>query len=429
MKQQVDHGRITDEGIEKMRLLIGYPNPTIRSGRVTLPWNTEATVDAIRHFAEGYGDDNPMFVDPEHGVGTRWGSMVAPPGFEATMGMDRSPKVPADLRRETRGALRGVQLYHSGNEARYYRPITPGTTLDRTYAITEVTPKSSTFAGRSVIVTNNYQWFSGGQLYVDLDKWFVHAERKPKKPRDPAGSAEAANGTTRTGGADSSGEWEPYVYTVAEIEEIDELYRSEFVRGADTRYWEDVTENMRMPVMAKGPLTVTDMFNFHMGAGWLVYGNPALKLAAAQRQAMPGFYSRNRNNAWDVMQRVHWEEDLAREVGVPTIYDIGPMRWSWLLHYCTNWCGDDGWVYRARCEFRKFNFVGDTTRLQGRVIEQLIHPELGPSVELEITGTNQRGEENIRGSATVLLPSRERGPVVLPSPPPPGRQVDPEGPR
>jgi len=35
--------------------------------------------DAIRNFARGYGDDNPLFVDEDHGPTTRWGSQIAPP--------------------------------------------------------------------------------------------------------------------------------------------------------------------------------------------------------------------------------------------------------------------------------------------------------------------------------------------------------------
>jgi len=39
------------------------------------------TTDAIRHFAWGIGDDNPLWHDPEHAGGSRWGGPVAPPSF------------------------------------------------------------------------------------------------------------------------------------------------------------------------------------------------------------------------------------------------------------------------------------------------------------------------------------------------------------
>jgi len=40
-----------------------------------------------------------------------------------------------------------------------------------------------------------------------------------------------------------------------------------------------------------------------------------------------------------------------------------------------------------------------------------------PAVDLELTAVNQRGELTTPGLATVLLPSRDEGPVRLPDPP------------
>jgi hypothetical protein len=38
-------------------------------------------------------------------------------------------------------------------------------------------------------------------------------------------------------------------------------------------------------------------------------------------------------------------------------------------------------------------------------------------VDLDLSAENQRGEQTTPGHATVLLPSRERGPIRLPDPP------------
>ena len=86
-------------------------------------------------------------------------------------------------------------------------------------------------------------------------------------------------------------------------------------------------------------------------------------------------------------------------------------------HYCTNWCGDDGWLFRVRGEFRKFNYMGDTTWITAVVTDKRIDADLGALVDIEVTGTNQRGQQNINGWATILVASRERGPVRLPEPP------------
>ena len=79
--------------------------------------------------------------------------------------------------------------------------------------------------------------------------------------------------------------------------------------------------------------------------------------------------------------------------------------------------GDDAWLWKLSCELRLFNYVGDATRLGGRVARKYLAEGDRPAVDLEIWGRNQRGEVTCPGQATVLLPSRDRGAVRLPDPP------------
>lgn len=75
-------GQITDEGIAQMRQRIGYPNPTLRAGLNLGPYNRTASADAIRRWALGIGDDNPLYCDPAYAAASRWRTPIAPPGFE-----------------------------------------------------------------------------------------------------------------------------------------------------------------------------------------------------------------------------------------------------------------------------------------------------------------------------------------------------------
>jgi hypothetical protein len=79
--------------------------------------------------------------------------------------------------------------------------------------------------------------------------------------------------------------------------------------------------------------------------------------------------------------------------------------------------GDDAWLWKLDCEFRLFNYVGDTHWMRGRVVRKYVDPERGPAVELDVWGENQRGDITCPGHATVLLPSRGSGRVNLPPPP------------
>jgi len=404
-------GRITDEAVELMRRRVGFPNPTLRTGAIDEPWNITATDDAIRRWSICIGDDNPMYCDPDYAKSTRWGGVIAPPAFEKSMGLNRNPVMSPQEAKVTSKALRGVQLYHSGGENFYYAPIMEGTRLYRSRWVDSVVDKKSEFSGRSVIVTNNISlWDQADRVHVDGVDWFVHAERRQTRDTDKT---------------DKYVKDQPARFTDADLAEIEAAYDAEYRRGPDTLWFEDVTPDMTLPKMVKGPLTVTDLINLHMGGGWLVYGNWPNRLAYENRKTLRGFYSRDEFNAWDTVQRVHWDKSLAQTVGVRMMYDIGPVRQVHVSNYLTNFAGDDAWIHRIRFEFRRFNYMGDVTWLTGEITEARVDEHLGPLIEVSMRGTNQRGGENITATATILLPSRKHGPARLPACPSPPLQRAP----
>ena len=63
--------KITEEALDDLRKRIGVPiTDTVE------PWNYEATRDAIRHYAHGIGDDNPLWSDPAYAEKTRYASIM-----------------------------------------------------------------------------------------------------------------------------------------------------------------------------------------------------------------------------------------------------------------------------------------------------------------------------------------------------------------
>jgi hypothetical protein len=129
---------------------------------------------------------------------------------------------------------------------------------------------------------------------------------------------------------------------------------------------------------------------------------------------MPRFFKPDDLNIPDVQQRVHWDPEWAHRAGNPACYDYGRMRETWLIHLCTDWMGDDAWLWKLDCQFRKFNYVGDTHRMQGRVTRKYLAEGDRPAVDLDVWGENQRGEITTPGHATILLPSHGHGEVRLP---------------
>lgn len=393
--------RITDEAVQRLRARIGVARPHSAPPHYLCP-----NEDAFRHVALAYGDDNPLWCDPHHAGTTRWGGPIAPPhlvGGDTLIGEDEVTAIPDEMREIMKGdPLGGVHAFYAGSSREWWHPLVPGQRVTRRNALVGVHDKGSEFAGRAV-----HEWFGevfavqGGPVLSGQYRLMIRAEREKAVER----------------GSRSTVEFSPY--TDDEIEAITEAVAGERDRrrGADPRWFEDVQEGDDMGTLVKGPLRVTDMVVWHTGVGMGLYGVAALRQGHDQRRRMPRFFRPDDLNVPDVQQRVHWDPEWARRAGNPASYDYGRMRETWLIHLCTDWMGDDAWLWRLDCQFRHFNYVGDTHWMGGTIIRKFLADGDRPAVECEVRGINQRGETTTPGHAIILLPSREHGPIRLPDPP------------
>lgn len=198
------------------------------------------------------------------------------------------------------------------------------------------------------------------------------------------------------------------------MDEIDKVYETETIRGAEPRYWEDVEVGDELPTIVRGPLTQTDIIVWHIGWGMQLTPPGAFRESWKIRRKVPGMFTPNELNVPDTVQRLHWEKAWANKLGIPIPYDYGGLRETLLVNLITNWMGDDAWLWKLSCEHRKFVYLGDTYWIKGRVREK--RQEDGRNeVHLDVRVENQWGTVTTPGSAVVLLPIRE-APVALPSP-------------
>ena len=202
-------------------------------------------------------------------------------------------------------------------------------------------------------------------------------------------------------------------YSDEQMSEIASTYDNEWRRGADKLRINDLEIGRELPQIVKGPLTLTDIICYHVGLGWGGMLAGPLKLAYKNRKRIPGFYTRNNLNVYDVAQRCHWENEFAQELGQPAAYDYGAMRTNWMVHLLTNWMGDDAWISSLSARARRFNYIGDTQWMRGRV--ETVHSErVPPSVDVTVEGVNQRNETTCTGRATVLVSTAGGSPPPLP---------------
>ena len=173
------YGVLTDESFERSRQRIGIPL------RINPAHITEVTADATRHFAYGYGDDNPLYCDPAYGKNTRWGGLIAPPNFIYCMGENAAPPPTPEQKELLKGdPFAGLGSYQAVMEFEYYRPLTAGDRCHVIRAQVGVADKPSRFGGRTAHVTHDFLYANGhGQIVTVQRGTWINAERHASKER------------------------------------------------------------------------------------------------------------------------------------------------------------------------------------------------------------------------------------------------------
>ncbi|MCP5401704.1 MAG: MaoC family dehydratase N-terminal domain-containing protein [Novosphingobium sp.] len=367
--------KITEEGLDDLRKRIG-----VKIENTVEPWNYEATRDAIRHYAHGIGDDNPLWCEPEYAEKTKYGSIVALPSFLFTTSRIVSGYC---------GGLSGVHAMWAGADWTWHKPVLRNDTIRAEAYLKDLVEHQTKFAGRSFQQIYHVDFYNQeGDHVAGADSWVFRTDRDEARER----------GTKYT---EARGRVEPF--TQEQLDEFYDIYDQEEIRGATPRYFEDVNVGDKLPPMMKGPMTVTGFICYAQGWGGLYIR--ANKLAYKMQKAHPGLGIRNRFNVPDCPERVHWDEDFALEVGAPGAYDYGPERCSWLTHHMTNWIGDDGFLHKSDCQIRRHNPDGDAIVITGEVTKKF--EENGKKyVEVEQKATTHRGELSAFGTAVAELPSK-----------------------
>jgi len=368
--------QITDQALDELRARIG-----VKIEHTAEPWCHEATRDAIRHYAHGIGDDNPLWCDPAYAAGTRYGGVIAPPSFLFAMNRVISGYV---------GGLSGVHAMWAGADITWHEVIRRNEEVRTEAWLKDLVEHQTRFAGRAIQQIYHVDFYGADdRLLIAADSWCFRTDRDLAREEGTKYRAVREKPQRR--------------YGKAELDEFYRHYAEEEVRGGEPRYFEDVEIGEALPTMLKGPMTVTGFIAYAQGWGGLYIR--ANKLAWRQIARHPGLGIENRFGIPDCPERVHWEPEFAHQVGAPGAYDYGPERCSWMTHHLTNWMGDDGFLRHSATEIRRHNPEGDALFITGEVADKK-RIDGRNAVEIRQEARNQDGELSVRGSATVWLPSK-----------------------
>jgi hypothetical protein len=368
---------LDDNSLADARRLVGVD---YRAARATI----EITPDNIRDFCNYMGSENPLFLEPGYASGSRWGGIIAPPAM-----VGQAIIAPG---------LRGIQWIYAGIEWEFFQVMRPGDVISQRGQLVDAVEKRGRIVPRMILqiggVTCHRQ---DGSLVA---KSTVYHMRTPRR-QAPGGMNYSA---------------ESHRWCKEELDSLEREMLAETVRGNRPRYWEEVEEEEDMPPVAYGPLRVVDIActgSFTDSGAFSAEGvahNGAHVYQVLNRRRHPAdTFVDPVTGVQDHPHRGHWERFMAREVGMPGVYDMGPQRVSWLCRYITDWMGDDAFLVRLSASLRRPNIVGNVTRLRGRVRRKWVEGDFHLA-QCDLWAMNRGVEIIMPGSAVVCLPSAHRPP-------------------
>lgn len=141
---------------------------------------------------------------------------------------------------------------------------------------------------------------------------------------------------------------------------------------ADQVYFEDVEEGTELPTLRKDPTT-----------------QQLVKYAGAS-----GDY-----------YQIHYDQNFAKDNGLPDVILHGALKGSWLGQVMTDWIGEGGTLKKLVTQYRGMDVPGSP--IFGKGVVKRKYTENGENlVECEIWLENHEGQKTTPGSAIAGLPSR-----------------------
>ncbi|HEX3610182.1 MAG TPA: MaoC family dehydratase N-terminal domain-containing protein [Sporichthyaceae bacterium] len=366
---------ITEEMVARMQEKVGAQMRIEHSIN-----NEEVTRIAVAKFAGGIGDINPLWTDADRGRASAYGAPVAPPSFVISCFSGIQFGWP------------GLGSFHCATQMELLAPIYWGDSIVPTCHYDGFSgPTQSSFAGRMVTdqIVNRYT-NQRGEAVAEIRWQVMNFERAQARGRSGERALEI-----------------PHPWTADEVAAIEAQVLAEQPRGAEPRYWEDVSVGQPLETLTKGPIGLTDEVAFIAGGGTPI---PRLKAHAAALHDYalhPAWSFRDPlTGAQEPIYAVHYNKAAANAMGVAFQYDVGFQRQCWQIQLMTHWCGDDGWVGALTSQYRGFVYLSDAVTLGGEVTGKRV-VDGQHLVDVSTFARNQRGDDVMPGTATVALPTRE----------------------
>lgn len=372
----MEKSKITDTALAQMKSRVG------KQLRVNYQFNSVATKDAIKKFADGIGDPNILWQDENYAASTSYKTLPAPPSWLNSV-----------LPTWVLQGLPGVHALQTSVDWQYYKPVLANDCITPQCFLTGCKKVNSKLYGKSVYEQQEVKYINqNGHLVARVKSSAFRVERNPDEQNVYGNKIKL-----------------PHPWKLQELEEIEVHVLAERYRGPKTLYFEDVQKGDALPEIIKGPLGITDIISYCIGASPVSLKAHGSALRTYRKHPAWAFRD-SKTSAMEPIFSVHYNIEAANECGLPYSYDTAVQRHCWLIHFLTNWMGDNGWIKSSRAGFKGLVFLSDAIRISGYVADKYLDDNKECCVDIVSKAINQRGDDVMPAKSTVILPSKNEKP-------------------
>lgn len=335
------------------------------------PWNTVATADAIRHFAYGIGDDNPLWIDREYSDRSRHSGLTAPPSFLTSV-----------LYPGLHGYPMTVPLSSLISELSFewYRTLHKDEVLNGSAKQLDIREYRTRTELRLINVLSQFTYTNGrGEIVAKADSTMSRLQRASYEllvDRDT------------------------YRYNQEELHRIKSALKAETRTGCRKLSPAELEVGFKLPESVRGPLTIGDLIAWQSAIG------PSYRASALgfrDSENAPHTTAIHPVTGWPYRNsQQHEDSILSNQRGMPAPFDNAVMRFAWVSSIVTNWMGDSGFLRSLTVSAVEPIIYGDATWYRGEVTRS-VESNSYRIITVRINGTNQLNQLTTSGLAEILI--------------------------
>ena len=322
---------------EEQREIEKLKDPNWKSPMGDMPIK-EATTFEMQLYARGWNKYDPLYNDEAYAKTTRYGGMIAFPGY-------RHPQPMAMLPRVFGFPVMDKETFYVGDaydhEIQFFAPIYAGDTFtvgQQKNDLVDQTPVEGSTVRTLIMVNEQPMYNQRGELVA---KSILRWPQILMKAKDPNSDLERRRMEAFEVHKHDEYRHPIHKYTPEDYERMKKLWAEEKVRGAETLYWEDVDIGDEPTPVCEPPLTALELCRRHAHE-IVMEADIRQSLTTGERMMI---YAKGTDENGHYISDHHFIGTNGRA----SLYNF--VGRNFVTRLLTNWCGDNGFVSKVGWRF------------------------------------------------------------------------------